>query len=258
MKMLMFSWLSIIFVSNFGISQTTWFNQNSGTSSILQDVYFVDQNNGWIAGGHIILHTSDGGLTWTEQTAPPVSIFYVDIFFTDPMNGWACGNDAIIIHTTDGGSTWLQQANPYYGGNHILYGVYFVNADTGWVVGGDHGIYPNFTNHRIILYTTNAGSTWNYQLNTSGQKPLFCVYFSSSIDGFAASEYGEIVHTSDGGISWIEKTQISVYEIFSIYFKDSNTGWAVGEYLGVPHVSSISKTTDGGNTWNTQTFGTDE
>jgi hypothetical protein len=35
-------------------------------------------------------------------------------------------------------------------------------------------------------------------------------------------------------------------------------GWVSGEYLGVPHVSSIHKTSDGGNTWQTQNFGTDE
>ena len=43
-----------------------------------------------------------------------------------------------------------------------------------------------------------------------------------------------------------------------IYFTDSNTGWATGEYIEVPHVASISKTTDGGITWDTQSFGTDE
>ncbi|MCW8811703.1 MAG: T9SS type A sorting domain-containing protein, partial [Ignavibacteriaceae bacterium] len=51
---------------------------------------------------------------------------------------------------------------------------------------------------------------------------------------------------------------VSSYELLGIYFANSSTGWVSGEYLGVPHVASISKTTDGGITWNTQSFGTDE
>jgi photosystem II stability/assembly factor-like uncharacterized protein len=241
-------------------SQSNWYNQNSGTNAILQDVFFVDQDYGWASGGHIILHTIDGGNTWIEQSAPPVQIYYVDIFFIDRMNGWACGNEAKIIHTTDGGNTWIEQPNPYTFPNPILYSIYFANPDTGWAFGGDHGNYPTFTNHRVILYTTNGGNTWDFQYNNSGNSypPIYSSHFISSTEGFAACEYGDIMYTSNGGNTWTEKSPVSSFDLYGIYFTDSNTGWVSGEYLGVPHYASISKTTDGGNSWTTEAFETDE
>ena len=250
--------VSIFLFSQNCFSQSLWNSENSGTNAILQDVFFVDQDYGWASGGHIILHTTDGGNTWIEQPAPPVQIYYVDVFFIDRMNGWACGNEAKIIHTTDGGNTWIDQPNPYTFPNPILYSIYFANADTGWALGGDHGNYPTFTPRRVVLYTTNGGNSWDFQYSVSNELPIYCSNFISPTEGFAASESGDVIHTSNGGNSWVETSPITSYRLFGIYFPDSNTGWVSGEYLGVPHVASISKTTDGGTTWDTQSFGTDQ
>ena len=258
MKKFTLSFLIFILFIPVTFCQTSWYAQNSGTSSILQDVFFVDQDYGWIAGAQTILHSTDGGVSWVEQPAPPVSLFYISIYFTDRMNGWACGNDARIIHTTDGGNTWISQPNPYVTFNPILYGIYFTNPDTGWAVGGDHGSYPGFINRRVILHTTNGGDSWEFQFDQSGEWPFYCVNFSTSVDGYAAGQFGDIVNTSDGGSTWSEKTPVTSYQPFSIYFVNSDTGWTSGEYLGVPHVSYISKTTDGGTSWDIQTFGTDD
>jgi photosystem II stability/assembly factor-like uncharacterized protein len=259
--MMRYKWLILIIILSLWViafSQNPWMSQNSGTSSILQSVFFVNQSHGWIAGAGPILHTSDGGQTWVAQNSPPVTGFYVAIYFVDEMNGWACGNEGKIIHTADGGNTWTDQPTPYTYPNPILYDIYFTNADTGWAVGGDHGSFPSYTNHRVILYTTNGGNSWDFQLNASEETPLTSVSFSSSTDGYAAAEWGGVVHTSNGGNTWVTKTSISTYDLYGIYFADSMNGWASGEYLGVPHVSSIHKTTDGGNSWQTQTFATDE
>jgi len=240
------------------LAQAAWYNQSSGTNSILQDVFFVDQDYGWASGANLVLHTTDGGDTWVQQPAPPLSLYYVDIFFLDRMNGWACGNEAKIIHTTDGGNTWVDQPNPYTFPNPILYSIFFANSDTGWALGGDHGNYPTFTPRRVVLYTTNGGNSWDFQYSVSNELPIYCSNFISPSEGFAASESGDVIHTSNGGNTWIETTPVSSYRLYGINFANSNTGWVSGEYLGVPHVASISKTTDGGNTWNTQSFGTDE
>lgn len=255
-----YSLVVLIFVLVFSVlcfSQTTWTNQNSGTSSILQSVYFFDQNNGWISGAGPILHTTDGGATWTTQNTPPLSGFYVSIYFTDAMNGWACGNEARIIHTTDGGNTWVTQPNPYTYPNPILYDIYFANADTGWAVGGDHGSFPSYIYHRVILYTTNGGNTWSYQMNSSQLAPLFCISFISNTEAYAAAESGDVIHTSNGGTTWATRGQVSG-RTYSIYFINSMTGWVCGEDLTVSHYSTISKTTDGGYTWDTQSFGASE
>ncbi len=258
MKSLIFTiFLTSLFIT-VSFSQGTWSQQNSGTNAILQSVFFVDQDYGWIAGAHLILHTTDGGNTWIEQPVPPVIIYYVDVFFLDRMNGWACGNDAKIIHTTDGGNTWVDQPNPYIFPNPILYSIHFANADTGWALGGDHGNYPTFTPRRVILYTTNGGNSWDFQYSVSNELPIYCSNFINPMEAFAASESGDVMHTSNGGNSWTETSPVFSYRLYGINFANSNTGWISGEYLGVPHVASISKTTDGGTSWQTQTFGTDQ
>jgi len=248
----------LVLITSISFSQTNWYTQSSGTNSLLQDVFFIDQEYGWASGGHIILNTTDGGNTWVEQPAPPVQNYYIDIFFLDRMNGWACGNEAKIIHTTDGGNSWVEQSNPYTFPNPILYSIYFANSDTGWALGGDHGNYPTFINRRVVLYTKNGGNSWEFQYSVNSEQPIYCAKFISPTEGFAASESGDVIRTSNGGSSWIETSPVSSYRLYGIYFTNSNTGWVSGEYLGVPHVASISKTTDGGNTWNTQSFGTDE
>lgn len=258
MKSIIFTILLTTLFITISFSQGTWSQQNSGTNAILQSVFFVDQDYGWIAGAHIILHTTNGGNTWVEQPAPPVQIYYVDIFFLDRMNGWACGNEAKIIHTTDGGNTWIEQPNPYTFPNPILYSIFFANPDTGWALGGDHGNYPTFTPRRVVLYTTNGGNSWDFQYSVSNELPIYCSNFISPMEGFAASESGDVISTSNGGITWINKTPISSYRLFGIHFINPSVGWISGEYLGVPHVSSISKTTDGGTSWQTKTFGTDQ
>ena len=55
---------------------------------------FIDIMTGWIAGydeGGLILHTKDGGETWTRQESNIERTIY-DIEFIDSQNGWACGS----------------------------------------------------------------------------------------------------------------------------------------------------------------------
>ncbi len=46
-----------------------WNKQTSGTNHRLLSVYFVDSLNGWASGFGVILHTSNGGITFCEEEA---------------------------------------------------------------------------------------------------------------------------------------------------------------------------------------------
>jgi photosystem II stability/assembly factor-like uncharacterized protein len=255
MKTLIITLFTLILIPQIGFSQTTWYNQISGTNSLLFDVHFVDQNNGWAAGNTgLILHTSDGGANWNQQTAPPTNSYY-SIFFTDTQNGWASGYSGKIIHTSDGGNNWVEQSS---GSNRFLLDLFFLNPDTGWISGGDHGTFPSFINHREILFTSNGGNTWISQYNQSNEAWLYSIYFLDNNDGYATGEVGAIMHTSNGGNNWTEETTLFAHEFLDIFFTNENNGWVVGQFLGLPHVSVIFNTTDGGVTWDSLTFGMDE
>lgn len=70
------------------------------------------------------------------------------------------------------------------------------------------------------------------------------VHFVDNQYGWVVGEYGVILHTNDGGQTWIEQ-QHNLGEItfFSLDFKDKNHGWVTG--MG----GRMLMTTDGGNHW---------
>ncbi len=73
----------------------TWQNLSFGSTCYsCLDIYFSDEQNGWICGHDNLLdphihHTTDGGLTWTNQTVPAGSGVPYAIDFADENIGWA-------------------------------------------------------------------------------------------------------------------------------------------------------------------------
>jgi photosystem II stability/assembly factor-like uncharacterized protein/flagellar hook assembly protein FlgD len=84
--------------TDWGITWTT----DSIAGPRFNDVYFIDETNGWIVGVNRILRTTDGGGTWTIQVNEILNAFS-DVFFSDVSNGWAVGASGTILHTTNGG-----------------------------------------------------------------------------------------------------------------------------------------------------------
>jgi photosystem II stability/assembly factor-like uncharacterized protein len=78
------------------------------------DIFFLNQNEGWIAGNAIgsISHTNNGGKTWTRLPLPKEMARVSSIYFSDSNNGWALVNDfssekpSGIFYTKDGGRKW--------------------------------------------------------------------------------------------------------------------------------------------------------
>ena len=128
---------------------------------------------------------------------------------------------------------WRIQKTDY--GNN-LYSVFFIDDDTGWIV-GENG---------IILKTHDQGKEWNMIANTNslgGDKGLNDVFFISATNGWAVGESGRVIKTTNGGKSWSEKILQPAFNIKNVCFYDAYNGLlgGDGEYLYV--------TDDGGNTW---------
>lgn len=88
-------------------------------NTIISDIFFLDSLNGWMVGvqgltsvpNDVVLHTSDGGLTWEKQLEEAVGGYtysngLLAVRFSDPMHGRAVGVQGKIISTSDGGVTW--------------------------------------------------------------------------------------------------------------------------------------------------------
>jgi len=130
-----------------------------------------------------------------------------------------------------------------------LISVHFVNEYTGWAAGGNQ---PSFIS--IIIKTTNGGQSWFTQYFSSVLGDVLEIFFIDSNTGWAvcAGNYGWAINTTNGGQNWtVQNTNIST-NLTSCFFLDQNTGWVVGDQ------GSISKTTNGGNNWMLQFCSTSE
>jgi photosystem II stability/assembly factor-like uncharacterized protein len=77
---------------------------NIGTTQI-NALKFTDMQHGWVAGGgtlSFILHTDDGGSTWTTQELG-TSVSWYTMKFIDSQTGYAAGWYGDIVKTTAGG-----------------------------------------------------------------------------------------------------------------------------------------------------------
>jgi photosystem II stability/assembly factor-like uncharacterized protein len=75
---------------------------------------------------------------------------------------------------------------------------------------------------------------------------LLSVRFPNEREGWTCGRWGTILHTTDGGKTWIRQNSSTDFTLASIYFVDSQNGWAVGDEGTIIH------TTDGGKTWEKQ------
>ncbi|MGI9455829.1 MAG: YCF48-related protein [Aeoliella sp.] len=67
-------------------------------------------DNVWIAGspGTLVIHSADGGRTWSSQATGLVAPIR-RLQFVDAQSGWAIGDLGTILATDDGGRTWQVQ-----------------------------------------------------------------------------------------------------------------------------------------------------
>lgn len=139
-----------------------WVVQESGTTINLNDVYFIDENNGWIVGdSSIILHTKNGGEEWVVQISPVDSVIFEKIYFPNAQDGYIVGWEGTILYTKNGGETWVKSD---IGLNYPIFDLSFINADTGWAVGGD---FFGTRRKGIILNTKDGGLSWEIQFETN-------------------------------------------------------------------------------------------
>jgi len=157
-----------------------WSPQTSGVTDKLNDVFFVDNQNGWVVGDNgIILNTTDGGQNWTSQTGG-VSEILRAVFFINADTGWAVGGslNKALIKTTDGGSNW-QSIAPSYNGSKQMFDIAFFDANTGWLIAFDS-----------IYRTTDGGDTWvseGYTSNTESPNVRSIAVTSDTIAYMAGS-----------------------------------------------------------------------
>jgi len=146
-------------------------------ATLLVDIFFGDEQHGWVVGGRadvpdpgredvipVVLFTDDGGRTWQDRLAGiepalgkgewgwKIQFVTGDVGFVSLENF----DDGAILKTLDGGRTWTRKhvSDPQRNAN--LEGIGFVDDQHGWTGGwGDPGFTGGFTSE-----THDGGETW--------------------------------------------------------------------------------------------------
>jgi photosystem II stability/assembly factor-like uncharacterized protein len=215
----------------------------------LADVFFIDNQNGWVAGSYsspgimpnpCIYNTNDGGLTWTFSNLPIEGPGYINkLFFTDNQHGWSLGMmiygvDQVLISTVDGGENWEVQTSEI-----VANDIYFIDNTMGWIV-GENG---------AIQKSEDGGWNWSHQ-QSGTDRNLNSVIFIDDEIGWVVGD-SVILYTANGGGTWVEQSS-GIFPWNDVYFIDQQHGWVAGYHanLIVPgSFGKIMQTTDGGNNW---------
>jgi len=72
----------------------------------LSDIFFINEDEGWITSSQDIYHTTDGGQTFEKQTLQLEGDYSSAIYMFDENEGYAGSSGGIIYHTVDGGNEW--------------------------------------------------------------------------------------------------------------------------------------------------------
>ena len=209
----------------------------------LNAVYFADSKRGWVAGdGGLVLHTRDGGRSWSRQTVATRESFN-DVYFRNDEDGYLLAATQIFT-TEDGGQTWRPSARflpqTFGGAEPELYSVRFTSKKRGWVVGSlSRG--QNVVDS-LVLSTDDGGSSWQRQ-RMPVRDELIHLDFRGERRGWVVGSGGRILHTADGGGGWAVQTSGTAAALYHVDFESDERGWVVGER------GTILRTLDGGRTW---------
>lgn len=272
-----------------------WIHLNSRTTEHLYDVYFPTADTGYVVGYNgTILKTSDAGINWSTLNTHS-AITLNSVHFIDGYTGLAVGTNGTILHTKDGGSSWtidsinvnyrfneiyfLNSSIGFIAGSHIVDPVLLKTTDGGvnWnMVNILDSVASDFPLNSVhfptpdtgyavfrsgVIRSIDGGDNWSLLINyVGGTDSIFpfsileSCYFTDANTGYIGGWYNPALwKTTDGANSWtnLGNSSTGSFQLHSIYFPGKDTGYAAGWY------GEIYSTTNAGNTWTTQTIGTD-
>lgn len=244
--------ISILFLWSFSAyCQQYWLSVSSPVTYSLNKSHFIDTVNGWAIGDSgTIIHTSNSGINWVQQSSGVINYAIDDIFFINNRLGWALANDffyagTTILRTSNGGLNWTSSRYPDT--SIVFNAIYFLDSLNGFISGYSGLIYK----------TTNAGANWfNCYIDTSYCPYLYLFpknkfYFINSSTGYVCGGQidiqGMIWKTTNGGAHWYTYCVASepLYDIKAVSPDKIISNGGDFEY-GLNTV--ISR--DGGSIWN--------
>jgi photosystem II stability/assembly factor-like uncharacterized protein len=214
----------------------TWTRTPFTATSALEKVQFPTATAGYITGDDgAVYSTSDGGGHWTRVLAGATDVAFTGLSFADATHGWVCGGQGNedfyggrCYATADGGATWKDVSpDP----SMVLHSLSFVSATEGWVLGED----------QTVFHTSDGGATWSKErLTILSQAQLWDVHFVDAQNGWVTGSFfpsgarydswGVVLHTTDGGDSWVQQDSGTGELASAATATDAQHAWVAYEF----------------------------
>jgi photosystem II stability/assembly factor-like uncharacterized protein len=262
----------LVYNVSYGQQTYTWEKLNTEPYTGKQDdIFFVDENNGWYVNGYgKIYHTTDGGQHWKVQLEKK-GTFFRCIAFMDSIHGFAgtVGTDYFpnvtdtipLYKTVNGGENWEPAT---YAGNNIKGLCALDIVKEAYINLGEIGYkYYIYGVGRVgspanMMVSHNNGNTFTSMDMSNYCSALYDIKMFNKMEGFACASiensHAVILHTKDQGKTWQKVYESNrPYEIsWKIFFPSPKVGYATIQSYN-PDTTVVTqhfiKTTNGGKKW---------
>lgn len=197
----------------------------------VRDIWFTNDNNGFLIGEYTLYRTSNGGQTWVA--VPAVQVSEVSrIKFHNELAGYIFGN-GVLYKTNNGGDNW-----------DLLYpgispgGITGIAQSSGKIYIAGRNYYYSYESARSMAVSSDQGTTWS-TLNYFSDGNIYHIDFSIEKTGFVMGENG-LFKTEDNGLTW-KQASLELTNVADAHFIDKNTVILVS-------AGDVYKSTDGGIT----------
>ncbi len=166
--------------------------------------------------GHI-LRSTDNGQSW-QQVASPVSSDLVIVRFPAPNVGVIVGHDGVILRSTDGGQQWSRVLD-----GRTLPAMLVKHYEELQASGATTERLEQVLNE-VRMYEQDGMTP-----------PFLSLHFKNAQEGWAAGQFGLLLHTTDGGASWTPRMEHADNpDGYAIHdFSDTGNGLFVAGELGL-------------------------
>ena len=234
---------SLILITVDGGNLWTWIDHPAVNR--FNDVFFIDNDKGWAVGSkgeqnlNCIYYTSDGGLTWSEQTGIMiVGAELKGVSFRNENQGSVCGADGAFFLTSSGGSSWAMGISmPVLNLNDIFnFGIL-----SGCIVGDDGtALYTTNNWYQYVETTTNINENLNAVSGDATTNKLWAV-----------GDNGTIIYTPNYLFGWVSQESGTIEDLNDICMLSEDEGWAVGNNGTILY---YGPTSDVNNTFSNKEF----
>lgn len=197
--------------------------------TVFRDLFFINATHGWIVGQNmtglgygIILHTVDGGMSWSLQLYNESQWFF-DIDIVEQNVIWVTGLGG-LLYSTDWGQNWIEES--IVDERSGLSFIEFANVTHGWTA-----------TMNTLYATRDGGATWDTVAGWNFDDVPRMMHCATPTEMWAIGFFG-IYYSHDGGETWQQKHEEGGS---AMSFVSESEAWAVGDRM-------LAHMTDG-NSW---------